>query len=389
MTKAVCFVAAALLFSGAARAEQPSPAVTDFSHGVGTHAMPTPPESSTAAPAGVTPPAAAPAASAPPPAPKQSAEALACANSDGKAAPQQRDDACSLLIDSHKWQGKEIAWAYANRCAVRVRLKQVDRALADCSEAIDQDPDQTMAYQLRAEIHRTRDERAKALEDFDKAIALGAKNAALFAGRGFVRLIDGDAAKALEDFDREVAIAGGAAEPWMDRGSAELGVGDDAKAEQDFAKAAELDPNNAQVWLNRGVAALGAGDSVRANAFFVEALKRDPNQTYAALWRFIARDGSPEAKAELQAYADKAGKDWPFAVTQFYLGRAEAGEIFGAAKSDDQQCEARYYVAHFQIMTGAAQDAAVGIKRAVDSCPKNFIEYFRAVADQKKLDAAK
>ena len=91
-----------------------------------------------------------------------SVDALACANSDGKATPSQREEACSKLIDQRKWKGKEISWAYANRCAARYKLKQLDRALADCSEAIDQDPDQPNAYQLRAEIHRKRDNRAKA-----------------------------------------------------------------------------------------------------------------------------------------------------------------------------------------------------------------------------------
>ena len=396
MKKAAALLAGVLISAGAARAQEPAAPAIDFGRGVGTHALPATPDTVAppAAPAApASGPSAAPAPAAPaaqPGSPAQSAEALACANSDGKAAPAQRDDACTRLIDARKWTGKEISWAYSNRCSARVRLNQLDRALADCSEAIDQDPDLAQAYQLRAEIHRTRDNRAKAIEDYDKAAALGARNAALFAGRGALRLLDGDADKALADFNQEVAIAGGAEHAWMDRGGAYLGLGDDAHAEQDFGKATELAPNDAQAWLNRGVAALGAGDKAKAGDFFAEALKRDPAQIYAALWRFIARDGSEPAKAELQAYAEKAsGKDWPFAVTQLYLGRAEVAETLGAAKTDDQQCEARFYIARHQLMKGEAPEAAIGLKRAVESCPKNFIEYFRAVAELKRLEAAK
>lgn len=370
MRRAVWIVAAAVLATGAARAED-GPPLTEFGRGLGPRVIPTP----------VAPGAAADEK------PTQSPQALLCANSDGKASPAQREDACSFVIDQRKWKGKEISWAYANRCAVRYKLKQLDRALADCSEAIDQDPDQANAYQLRAEIHRKRDNRAKALEDYDKAIELGVKSPAVFAGRGLLRLLDGDGAKALEDFNQEVALAGGQEDSWMDRGSARLSLGDNVEAERDFAKATELAPKSAQAWLNRGVAALGAGDKAKAADYFNEALKDDPAQAYAALWRFLARDGSPEAKAELQAWVDKAtNKDWPFVVTQLYVGRAEAAEALGAPKDDDQQCEARFYVAENQLRQGATQEAAIGLKRAVESCPKNFIEYFRAVADLKTLE---
>jgi len=369
----VWIVALALLASGA-RAEDQAP-ITDFGRTFGPRVVPTPTQ---------------PAAGATTEKPTQSPDALACANNDGKASPAEREEACTKLIDQRKWKGKEISWAYANRCAVRYRLKQLERALADCSEAIDQDPDLTNAYQLRAEIHRKRDNRAKALEDYDKAIALGAKNVPVFAGRGLLNLLAGDGTKALADFDQEVAIAPGAADSWMDRGSAWLSLGDNVKAEQDFAKATQLAPNSAQAWQNRGVAALAAGDKAKAVAFFGEALKHDPSQTYAALWRFLARDGSEQGTTELQGWADKAtNKDWPFVVTQLYLGRVAPAEVFGAPKDDDQQCEARFYVAESQMGKGATQEAATGFKRAVESCPKNFVEYFRAVAELKTLEAAK
>jgi lipoprotein NlpI len=393
MNKAAVVLASVLISTGAARAEnQPAapatPPVTDFSQGVGPHAMPVLP-SPAAAPAA--PPAGAPAdaPAAPEAKPAPSPVALACANSSGATAPAQRVEACSALIDSHKWTGKDIAWAYANRCAALALLKQYEKALADCSEAIAQDDNQATAHELRGQLYNKHGDSAEALADFDKAVALGANSPALFSRRGLLRLLAGDPRKALESFDREVEIAGGSADSWLDRGSAWLGVGDDAKAEQDFAKATELSPNDPQTWLNRGVAALSAGDKAKAAEYFGEALKRDPNQTYAALWRFLARDGAAQAKSDLLAFAEKAPKTWPYAVTQLYLGRASAAQTLAAAESADQQCEAQFYIARHQLMKGDAKAAAPGFKRAAETCPKNFIEYFRAVAELKKAEAAK
>lgn len=317
----------------------------------------------------------------------QSPEALACVNTNG--VPQARVDACSRIIDAKQWKGKRIAWAYANRCVAQTRLGHLDRALSDCAEAIDQDPELAFAYQWRGEIHRKRDERDKALEDFDKAVALGAKNATLFSGRGLMLLLKGDAQNALADYDQEVAVAGGDADAWMDRGSAQLGLGDDAKATADFTRATELAPGNALAWFNRGAAAFGAGDKAQAADNLERALKLDPQNAYAALWLFLTRDGSGQAKADLQAFAGKATKkDWPFAVTQLYLGAADAAQTLAAAKTGDQECEARFYIGAENLLKGAKDDAAVTLRRAVESCPKNFIEYFSAVAELKKLATA-
>jgi len=385
MNKAAVVLASVLISTAAARAENQSvapttPSITDFSQGMGIHAMPGASE-----PAGAPPDAAAPTGAKP----SQSSAALACANSNGKAAPAQRAGACSVLIDSHKWTGKDIAWAYANRCAALATLKQNEKALADCSEAIAQDGDLAIAHEVRGQLYSKHGDYAQAMADFDKAIALGARNAGLFSGRGVLRLLAGDAGGALADFDQEVAIAGGDANSWLDRGSAQLGVGDDAKAEQDFAKATELNPTDPQAWLSRGVAALGAGDKAKAADYFDEALKRDPNMSYAALWRFLARDGSAQASSQLQAFSAKAPKTWPYAVTQLYLGHANDAETLAAASSGDQQCEAQFYVARNQIMKGDVTTATPGLKRAVETCPKNFIEFFRAVAELKKVEAAK
>lgn len=385
MTKAIWLLAGVLLVSGqvlphkAQAADDPIIPLTEFGRsGLGVRVLPSaPPDPQSAAP--------------------QSPDALACANSNGVTAPQARIDSCSKVINSQKSQGKHIAWAYANRCAAWVKLGNLDHALADCDEALVQDADLAFSWQTRGDIYGKRGELDKAQDDYDKSQALGAKNAGLFAKRGSVFLRKGDAGKALADYDQEVTLAGGDANAWMDRGSARLSLGDDAKAQEDFAKATQLAPKDPQAWFNRGAAALGAGDKAQAVESLEQALKLDPQNVYAALWLFLARDGSDQAKADLRAFTGKASKkDWPFAVTQLYVGAADAAQTLATAKGADQECEARFYIGAQNLSKGAQNlsksdkdEARASLSRAVETCPKNFMEFFRATAELKRLEAAK
>ncbi len=104
--------AGAVVFNGAALAQAPAPGSTpSMEQMVDPFAIRTLPT-----------PGGAPAAK------KQSAAAEACANNDGKIAPLARAEACGKLIDSGKWKGGEIAWAYANRCFALFELKSADKA---------------------------------------------------------------------------------------------------------------------------------------------------------------------------------------------------------------------------------------------------------------------
>ena len=224
-----------------------------------------------------------------------------------------------MLIDSHKWTGKDIAWAYANRCAALAALKQNDKALADCSEAIAQDGDLAIAHEVRGQLYSKHGDYAQALADFDKAIALGASNAGVFSRGGVCGCSRATRAARWRISTGRSKSPAATPNSWLDRGSAQLGVGDDARAEQDFAKATELNPKDPQAWLSRGVAALSAGDKAKAAEYFDEALKRDPNMSYAALWRFLARDGSAQASAELQAFPPRRRKPGPSRSRSFTL----------------------------------------------------------------------
>src|SRR5271157_3667562 len=85
----------------------------------------------------------------PQPKSKQSPAATACATGNGQVALDLRITACTSLIESGQWKGKDIGWAYANRCAVYSAQGRDDKALADCVHAISLDPETVIPYQIR------------------------------------------------------------------------------------------------------------------------------------------------------------------------------------------------------------------------------------------------
>ena len=99
----------------------------------------------------------------PPPKSKQSPAATACATGGGRIELDARIAACTSLIASDKWKGKDIGWAYANRCAVYSAQGRDDKALADCVQAILLDPDSVVPYRIRGDIALKRGESTRRL----------------------------------------------------------------------------------------------------------------------------------------------------------------------------------------------------------------------------------
>jgi lipoprotein NlpI len=323
----------------------------------------------------------------PPPKSKQSPAATACATGGGYVELNARLAACTSLIESGKWSGKDIGWAYANRCAVFDAQGRDDKALADCVQAILLDPDSVIPYQIRGDIALKRGETDKALADYDSAIKHGARYAAIFVDRGNLLLAKGESEKALADFNQALAIYPGSARALVARGAARFTGGDFAPAIADFDKAIELTPDSSLAWFNRGSAFFAQGDAAKAAENFKQALTLSPTNAYAALWLFIA-GGNANAKSELQAYAARLSqKSWPWPVVQFYLGAKDGAQTIAAASNPGEQCEAQFYVGEERALNKAANEALPYLRKAVEICPKDFGETIQAKSELKKLEA--
>jgi rhomboid protease GluP len=106
------------------------------------------------------------------------------------------------------------------------------------------------------------------------------------------------------------------------------------------------------------------------------------------LLRYLARAraGETAAAAELEANAGRLKtKDWPYAVIELYLGRRSPELTLDAASKPDQQCGARFFTGEWLILQNKSAEAETALRKAVETCPKTFVEYHAAQAELKRL----
>ena len=56
-----------------------------------------------------------------------------------------------------------------------------------------------------------------------------------------------------------------------------------------------------------------------------------------------------------------------------------------AARNTDERCEAQYYIGEWQLLRDARVEAVTALRFAAETCKKNFIEYYGAIAELKRL----
>ncbi len=160
------------------------------------------------------------------------------------------------------------------------------------SAFIAQNPDQVVAYDLRAESHWYGGSLSDAIADYSRALELNPKDVSAFLGRGQVFMECRDFSRALEDLDAALGAIDsvpGADAAWKaefeafarnGRAAAYAGLGDFGRALEEFGKSAELCPENAWVYYNLAEAYQNHGDRKNAVENYKLALvKNKPKLT--------------------------------------------------------------------------------------------------------------
>jgi tetratricopeptide (TPR) repeat protein len=116
-----------------------------------------------------------------------------CKNmSVGVYSPDLRIQGCTAAIQSGQWSGKNLAWAFTDRCYGYFTKRDYDSAVGDCNEAIELDPDLAYPYELRGTAYLGKGDYSRAITDFNKAIILDPKSASAFYNRGNAKRASGD-----------------------------------------------------------------------------------------------------------------------------------------------------------------------------------------------------
>jgi len=198
------------------------------------------------------------------------------------------------------------AVAYSSRGLAYHYKGELDRAIADFTRAIALNPNLTEAYYYRGLAYATKGELDRAIEDSTKAIALYPNLTEAYYYRGFAYYTKGELDRAITDFTRAIALNPKLEQAYSNRGAAYKAKGELDKAIADYSQAIALNPKNDSAYNNRGNAYNDKGELDSAIADYTQAIVLNPKLEQAYNNRGIAL----VARGEL----DKAIADYTQAI---------------------------------------------------------------------------
>ncbi|TAK99578.1 MAG: rhomboid family intramembrane serine protease [Rhodospirillaceae bacterium] len=214
----------------------------------------------------------------------------------------------------------------------------------------------------------------------------------LYAVLGQVLATQGQAETAIEELSQAIQINPIPA-LYEARGNAFQEVGKWNESIDDFAHALGKGGASAGVYYGVGMDHFLIGNYGEAVSDFSQGAKLDPTKAYAPLWLFLARAraGIPNADALKQDETRFKPEAWPNPVAALYLGQATPDDVHNAAaKGDaktqrDQQCEATFYIAEYELMKSNLPVARAMLTVAAENCPAGFIERNWAKGELEKI----
>jgi lipoprotein NlpI len=282
----------------------------------------------------------------------------------------------------------ELADAYA-------RVGKSDEAIKTFEAAIKSFPDVPVVYNNRGMFLQRQGKPAEAIADFTQALELNPKFYFALTNRGFSLLKSGDAAAAENDLTATLKLNSNQPRAYGLRASARLSLGRIEEGIADHEKSVELDPKNPIAWADLGYARFFAGryaDSVKA---FDKAIELDEGRRYLNPWRYLAmaKAGDGEAAKEKFAkliQADASKRDWIDHLLVFLSGQIDGDTLIKSVNTQPsvktaQLCEAHFFIAEMQEMTGETDAAAEHFKMAIDTGAKQLAAYRGASFALKKV----
>ena len=194
------------------------------------------------------------------------------------------DRAIADFSDAIKLNPKNLL-AYSNRGNSLVDKGDYDAAIADFNAAIAADPGFLKGYSGRGDAYNNKKEYDRAIEDYRKALSLNPTDekrkiiervlAGVYVDRG---LTQKDPAAELADYEEALKFNPENTSALNNRAVLYNAKGEYAKAIQDLDLAIKLKPDFALAFRNRGDAYRGKGDTDRAVADYKQALTLNPNE---------------------------------------------------------------------------------------------------------------
>jgi lipoprotein NlpI len=350
-----------------------------------------------------------------------------CVNAAHGFSPDQQISGCTVAIQSRRWSGQGLAWAFNDRGFAYYQKSDLDPAIADFEQAIRLDPKNAVAfnnrgliYQARGELDRAiadynetirldptyifafnnrggayvdKNDYDRAITDYSEAIRLNPTFAVAFKARGNAYSAKRDFDRAIADYDQVIKLNPKYAAAFYNRGLCYQHKGDLDRAITDYSEAIRLDPRDALAFNNRGNAYQLKGSPDRAIPDYSEAIRLyrglanfysgnlsqaladlnqsseiNPQHAYAALWRDILDRRSTLPSRLVQSMTQIDMTKWPAPVISLYLGKITPEAVLAAADDPDASTKrSRVCEANFFIgelaLQRASKDEAVHLFR--------------------------
>lgn len=161
-----------------------------------------------------------------------------------EADPEKRVRGCTALISDPSRQGEPIRFfALHNRSYAHIQRGDLEKGIADASEALKLRPDSAFTYGNRADAYRRSERYDEAIADYTKAVELNPGYADGFTKRGYSWRKKGDLDKALADLTRALAINPAVAEVHVEQAAIHEEKRDYKQALTGYEAALKLDPH--------------------------------------------------------------------------------------------------------------------------------------------------
>ncbi len=205
-----------------------------------------------------------------------------CSYEQDVTKPQDVITACTATINARGKTPKDLARAYSNRCAALGEVGQPEKALADCTKAIELDPTLGEALRRRAAINLDLDQPSRSIADSTRAIQLDPTDYKAYNNRGNAYRSKSQYARAIQDYTQAIKLRPDFARAYYNRGIAYRHEGQHDNAIRDYTQAIKLKPDFPDAYSNRGIAHAAKGQYDRAIADFNKAISA-PNRREPAL----------------------------------------------------------------------------------------------------------
>jgi tetratricopeptide (TPR) repeat protein len=271
----------------------------------------------------------------------------------------------------------DFTLAYISRGVDYALLKQFDRAIADFDQAIRFDPNQAMTYNNRGNVYADLKQFNRAIADFDQAIRLSISTdqtlTAAYNNRGGAYIDLKQFERAVADFDQAIRLKPTFALSYNNRGIAYDRLKQYKRAIDDYDQAIRLDPKYSEAFTNRGDTHNRLKQFELAIASYDQAIRLDPNSAIAYNNRGATYADFKQLDRAMTDYDEAIRINPKDATTYYHRGNANRDlKIYDRAITDYDQAirynpnytEAYYYRGFAYLMSSQNQKACPDLVKA-------------------------